>query len=319
MMPLQNPPDSGGRTAQPEKPSMPNPRIGEFAALAVAVFWTITALAFESASKKVGSLPVNWIRLVLGFLFLTAFTGLVRGKWLPLDAGAHAWIWLSLSGFVGFVLGDLFLFRAFVLIGSRVSMLIMALAPPMTAVLGRLFLGESLSALSLAGMSLTLAGIALVVIDRPSGEAPMRLAHPVAGVLFALGGAAGQAAGLILSKIGMRDYSPFAATQIRILTGIAGFACLLTVRGAWGRTASAMRHPKAMSLMTAGAFFGPFLGVSFSLFAVQHTAAGIASTIMSTVPVLIIPPAVLFMKEKITFREVTGALIAIGGVALLFI
>jgi drug/metabolite transporter (DMT)-like permease len=298
---------------------MPSPHSGEFAALAVAVFWTITALAFESASKKVGSLPVNWIRLVIGFVFLTVFTGLHRGMFLPLDAGRHAWIWLSLSGFVGFVLGDLFLFRSFVLIGSRISMLIMALSPPITAVLGWIVLGERLSALSFTGMTLTLAGIALVVIDRPSGEKPIRLAHPVAGVLFAFGGAAGQAAGLVLSKIGMRDYSPFAATQIRIITGILGFAALLTVRGSWGRTFFALRHPRAMALMTTGAFFGPFLGVSFSLFSVQHTAAGIASTIMATVPVLIIPPAVIFMKEKITIREVTGALIAIGGVALLFL
>lgn len=298
---------------------LPNPHIGEIASLAVAVFWTVTALAFESASKRVGSLPVNWIRLVLGLVFLSVFTRVQRGLFLPVDASAHAWFWLSLSGFVGFVLGDLFLFRSFVLIGSRVSMLIMALAPPVTAVLGWIFLGERLSPLSLIGMALTMAGIALVVIDRPSGDTPMRLAHPVAGVLFALGGAVGQAAGLILSKIGMADYSAFGATQIRIITGVAGFAVLLTVRGAWGRTFCALKNPKALALTTTGAFFGPFLGVSFSLFAVQHTAAGIAATIMATVPILIIPPAVLFMKEKVTFREAAGAVIAICGVALLFL
>lgn len=298
---------------------LPNPHIGEIASLAVAVFWTVTALAFESASKRVGSLPVNWIRLVLGLVFLSVFTRVQRGLFLPLDASAHAWFWLSLSGFVGFVLGDLFLFRSFVLIGSRVSMLIMALAPPVTAVLGWVFLGERLSPLSLIGMAMTLAGIALVVIDRPSGDTPMRLAHPVAGVLFALGGAVGQAAGLILSKIGMADYSPFGATQIRILAGVIGFSVLLTARGAWGRTFSALKNRKALALTTTGAFFGPFLGVSFSLFAVQHTAAGIAATIMATVPILIIPPAVLFMKEKVTFREAAGAVVAIGGVALLFL
>ncbi len=309
---------SEGRRLEKES-RVPHSHIGEIASLAVAVFWTVTALAFESASKKVGSLPVNWIRLVLGLVFLSVFTRIQRGLFLPLDASAHAWFWLSLSGFVGFVLGDLFLFRSFVLIGSRVSMLIMALAPPITALLGWLVLGERLSVLSFAGMALTLAGIALVVIDRPSGETPMRLAHPVAGILFAFGGAVGQAAGLILSKIGMADYSPFGATQIRIITGVIGFAVLLTARGAWGRTFSALKNTKALALTTTGAFFGPFLGVSFSLFAVQRTAAGIAATIMATVPILIIPPAVLFMKEKVTLREAAGAGIAISGVALLFL
>jgi drug/metabolite transporter (DMT)-like permease len=298
---------------------MPHSHVGEFAALAVAVFWTITALAFESASKKVGSLPVNWIRLVIGFVFLSVFTAFSRGFLLPVDASTHAWIWLTLSGIVGFVLGDLFLFRAFVLVGSRVAMLIMALAPPMAALLGWAILGERLGGLSVAGMALTLAGIALVVLERPSEERGIRFAHPFRGILLALGGAAGQAAGLILSKIGMADYSPFASTQIRILAGIAGFSLILTLRGSWGRTLSALRHSRAMAHLTAGAFFGPFLGVSFSLFAVQNTAVGIASTIMATVPVLIIAPAVLFLKEKVTMREIIGAVTAVIGIGLLFL
>lgn len=292
---------------------------GEIAALAVAVFWTISALAFESASKKVGSLPVNWIRLVVGFLFLSAFALFYRGLTLPTDAPARAWFWLSLSGMVGFVMGDLFLFRSFVLVGSRIAMLVMALAPPMTAVMGRIFLNEKLSRLSLLGMGLTLFGIAMVVLDRPTGEAPFKLSHPLKGVLFAFGGTVGQWSGLILSKIGMGSYNAFASTQIRILAGIAGFSVILTARKAWHRTFSAVRHQQAMARLTAGAFFGPFLGVSFSLLAIQLTAAGIASTIMSTVPVLIIPPAVLFFKEKITIREIFGALVAVAGVAVLFL
>jgi drug/metabolite transporter (DMT)-like permease len=298
---------------------MSHPHTGEWAALAVAVFWTITALAFESASKKVGSLPVNWIRLLAGFFFLSVFCYFHRGFLFPTDAAPSAWFWLTLSGAVGFVLGDLFLFRAFVMIGSRIAMLIMALAPPMTAVLGRIFLNEKMSRLSLIGMGLTLLGIAMVVLDRPTQEAPIKLAHPVAGILLALGGAVGQASGLILSKIGMAGYSPFAATQIRILAGIAGFTVILTVMKAWPRTLAALRHGPAMARLTAGAFFGPFLGVSFSLIAIQHTKAGIASTIMSTVPVLIIPPAVIFKKEKITLREIAGALVAVAGVAVLFL
>jgi drug/metabolite transporter (DMT)-like permease len=298
---------------------MPYPHSGELAALAVAVFWTITALAFESASKKVGSLPVNWIRLLVGFFFLSVFSFFYRGFLLPTDAPPSAWFWLTLSGAVGFVMGDLFLFRAFVMIGSRIAMLIMALAPPMTAVMGRIFLNEKMSRLSLAGMALTLFGIAMVVLDRPTQEAPIKLSHPVAGILLALGGAVGQASGLILSKIGMAGYSPFAATQIRILAGIAGFTLILTVTKAWPRTLAALKHGPAMARLTAGAFFGPFLGVSFSLIAIQHTETGIASTIMSTVPILIIPPSVIFLKEKVTAREIAGALTAVAGITLLFL
>jgi len=298
---------------------MPHTHVGEFAALAVAVFWTITALAFESASKKVGSLPVNWIRLLMGFAFLSVFTLFQRGHLFPVDAAPRTWLWLTLSGMVGFVMGDLLLFRAFVLIGSRIAMLIMALAPPMTAVMGRIFLYEKLSRLSLLGMGLTLLGIAMVVLDRPTQDTPFKLTHPVTGILLAFGGAVGQASGLILSKIGMGAYSPFAATQIRILAGILGFTVILTFMKAWPKTLAAIKHGPAMTRLTVGAFFGPFLGVSFSLIAIQHTKTGIASTIMSTVPVLIIPPAVILLKEKITIREIAGALVAVAGVALLFL
>ncbi|MBN1893337.1 DMT family transporter [bacterium] len=290
---------------------------GEFAALATACFWTVTALSFEAAGRRVGSLALNWIRLVIGLLFLTLFRTLFKGEAVPVSAPRSAWIWLSLSGLVGFVFGDLCLFKAFTLIGSRISMLIMALAPVLTAWLGWVFLGERLTLLNMAGMALTITGIALVVLERNGGRG-FKLNHPAEGVLLALGGALGQAGGLVLSKYGMGDYDAFASTQIRILAGLAGFSVLYLFMRVWPRIGAAFRNRQAMWLMTVGAFFGPFLGVSFSLIAVQNTHAGIASTIMALVPVLIIAPAVLLFREKVTFREIIGAAIAVGGVALLF-
>ena len=109
---------------------------------------------------------------------------------------------------------------------------------------------------------------------------------------FAFGGAVGQALGLVLSKLGMKDYDPFAATQIRIIAGIFGYTLLVTVLSRWGSVAVATKNRHGMILTSVGAFFGPFLGVSFSLVAVKYTEAGIASTIMALVPVFIILPAV---------------------------
>jgi len=175
---------------------------GEFAALATAVFWTATALAFESASKKVGSLAVNWIRLAIGALLLSLFCWITRGLILPFDATPHAWFWLSLSGLIGFAIGDLFLFRAFILIGSRLSMLMMALVPPMTALIGWAMMGETATLRGIVGMGLTVSGVGLVILERKKGDT-RRFPHSVPGFLFALGGALGQAVGLVLSKIGM--------------------------------------------------------------------------------------------------------------------
>jgi drug/metabolite transporter (DMT)-like permease len=295
--------------------------IGEIAALLTAVFWTISALAFESASLKVGSLVVNIIRLILGFIFISIFTLFFRNGYIfPTDASPDNWFWLILSGLVGFLFGDLFLFKAFTVIGSRFSMLIMSLAPPITAFFGWIILGEKLTLFNYLGMTITLSGIAIAIFNRDS-ENNKKIALKLAprGILFALAGATGQALGLVLSKFGMKDYNPFAAAQIRILAGIIGFFVLITLLKRWGKVHQAIYNLKAMRGISSGAFFGPFLGVSFSLLAIKYTETGIASTIMTLVPVLIILPAVIFFKEKITFLETVGAIISVCGVALFFI
>jgi len=292
---------------------------GEFAALLVAFFWSITALSFESASKKVGSLPVNIIRLVIGFVFLTLLNLVMRGRFFPTDASLHNWIWLSVSGLIGFVIGDFFLFKSYTIIGSWFAMLIMTLAPPMAAVFGWILLGETLSLLSVAGIVITMGGIVIAMFRRDSGNRKVTINKPVTGVLLAFGGAAGQALGIVFSKYGMRDYNPFAATQIRIITGIAGFVILVTALRKWHAVREAVGNSKAMLPITIGSFFGPFLGVSLSLLAVQHTNTGIASTIMAMVPIFIIPPSILLFKHKITLREIIGTAVSLVGVTLFFL
>jgi drug/metabolite transporter (DMT)-like permease len=294
-------------------------RLGELFALATAGCWVVTAMSFEAAGKRVGSLAVNLIRLYIGFACLVAFCGITRGLPLPLDAPPHQWFWLSLSGIVGLALGDLFLFRALVILGARISMLIMALVPLLTTLLGWLVLKETMTAMSLLGMALTVTGIALVILQRNPGEMTFKTSQPIAGLLFALGGALGQAGGLILSKYGMGSYNAFASTQIRQIAGLVTLSALYLFLKAWPRIWPALKNGRAMATLSLGSFFGPFLGVSFSLLALQNTNAGVASTIMAIGPVLIIPPAIILFKEKITAKEVLGAVLAVAGVAILFL
>lgn len=292
---------------------------GEFAALAVAVFWTITALAFESASRKAGSLTVNIVRLTLAFFFIGFYTLVSRGHFLPVDASIHNWLWLALSGIVGLVLGDYFLFRSYSLIGSRFAMLIMTLAPPLAAIFGYFMLGESLSLLQMAGMIIVIFGIGLAIFNRPVKGERLSVKISPAGLLFAFIGALGQGLGIVLSKYGMQGYDAFASTQMRIIAGMGGFALIITMLRRWGNVYNAMRNPPAIQAMVLGAIFGPFLGISFSLLAIKHTQTGIASTIMAIVPVLILAPSAWIYKEKITAVEIAGAIISVAGVAFFFI
>jgi drug/metabolite transporter (DMT)-like permease len=292
---------------------------GEFAALAVAIFWTITALAFESASRKIGSLSVNILRLLLALIFISLFTLFTRGHLLPSDATSHNWVWLAVSGIVGLVLGDYFLFRSYALIGSRFAMLIMTLAPPMAALFGFLILDESLNFLQLTGMAVVILGIAMAIFNRPVKGEKLTIKLSSAGLLFAFIGALGQGLGIVLSKYGMQGYNAFASTQIRIMAGVAGYSLIISLLGKWRQTGESLKNIPAMKALTLGAFFGPFLGISFSLLSVKYTEAGIASTIMALTPVLILAPSAWIYGEKIKFAEIAGAVISVAGVALFFI
>lgn len=298
---------------------MLNTHLGEISALLTAFCWTITALAFESASLKVGSIAVNLIRLCFAFIFLSFFNFFSRGLFFPIDANYNTWILLITSGIIGFVIGDLFLFESYTIIGSRVAMLIMTLVPPITAIISFFILDEVLSRKNIYGMLLTILGISMVIINKDNGEHKFKIAHSLKGLLFAFIGAVGQALGLVISKLGMGNYNAFAATQIRIIAGIIGFAILISFWKKWKNVNTAFKNKQAIKRITLGSFFGPFLGVSLSLFAIQHTKAGTASTIMSIVPILIIPPSIFLFKQKVKTIEIIGAIISVVGVTLFFI
>lgn len=287
---------------------------GEIAAIGVSVCWTISALFFEKAGYRIGSLSVNIIRLVLAFIFLGLTLTFTHGEFIPSNATSYQWFWLGLSGIVGLFLGDMFLFRSYLIIGSRTSTLVMSSVPMITTVIGWFFLSEYLNTMELIAILVSLSGIIIAIADRK-----LKIRVPLKGLLYAFGGALGQAGGLILSKKGMGSFDPVAATQIRVIFGIAGFVILITFLKRWGKIFGSLKDIPGMTSVSVGAVFGPFLGIALSLYAIQHTQTGIASTMMALVPVFIIIPSAFMFKEKITPHHVIGAVISILGVSLFFV
>jgi drug/metabolite transporter (DMT)-like permease len=221
--------------------------------------------------------------------------------------------------------------------------------------MGWLFLGESLSAWDLAGVTLALAGVAVVVTEprRPpagglstqappangDGPPPAKGASTQAppatpavppaarardsygwGILFACGGAAGQAIGLVTSKLGLAGgFSTLSANLIRILAATVAIWLVTALRGGVGSSFTALRaRPRALRPLVAGAVVGPVLGVWLSLLAVQRAPVGVASTLMSLTPVFLIPVGRLVFGEQISRRAVGGTLLALAGTAVLF-
>ena len=295
-------------------------KLGALAAFGTAVCWSLSAIFFETGTKRMGALAINFWKVAVALVFLTLSALVSRGMPLPLDAPAKAWALLPLSGFVGFVIADFFLLNAYGLIGSRVTVVFQSLTPLFTAALAFVFLGEKMRPIRLLGMVVVIAGILLVVLSRLSTEkteAPRRYSKK--GLLYAFLSSFFQAVGLVFSKLGLGSYDVISGTQIRVFTAMLGFGVqALILRQSFNVFVKPTKDRTTVRATVAGAFFGPFVGVVFSLFALQNTLAGTASTLMALTPVLIIPPSILLLKQKVTVFEIIGAFIAVCGAALFF-
>ena len=316
--------------------------LGEIISLTVAFSWTVTALFAEVGSKRLGALQLNVIRMVLSLIFLGGTLWWFTGAPYPQYAGGKAWLWLSLSGFVGYLFGDYCLFNSYVIIGSRFGQLFMTLAPPTAAIAGWIMLEEKMELQALAGMLVTLTGIGISVFNKGTGDnegtgkklsGKLTLKLPLKGVLFGIGAGVGQGIGLVLSKVGMNYYEasipagqeqvammlPFASTFIRAVTGATGFLAVMGLQKKLHTLVAVAKDRKGMNAAVWATVTGPFIGVSLSLMAVRYTEAGIASTLMALTPVLILWPAHMIFGQKVTFKEVIGAIISVAGVSLFFI
>lgn len=304
--------------------------LGEIISIGVAFSWTATALLSEYGSKRMGNLVLNVLRMMLSLVFAMVMFFVITGSPLPLSGSMEAYGWMLLSGVVGYVIGDYCLFQCYIIIGSRFGQLFMTLAPLAAAIAAWISLGEEMAAMSIVAMLVTLLGIAISVLGRGEHHR-VSLKLPMDGVLFAIGAAVCQGVGLVLSKIGMNHYEasmdgsqaawllPFSANFFRCIAGLIGFSILLYFKEGFKALKEAMKDKVDMTAASMTTIFGPFVGVSFSLMAVQYTGAGIASTLMALTPIIIILPSYWLFKQPITLKGVVGALISVVGVSLFFL
>ncbi|UCH93837.1 MAG: DMT family transporter [Candidatus Aminicenantes bacterium] len=295
---------------------------GEIAALLTAVCWAFNSVVFTQAGKRIGATNVNHMRLWIAVVAMIVLHTIRFGTPFPFDIETHRLLYLGISGIIGLVIGDGFLFESFLLIGPRLATLLMLLTPVFSAILAWVFLGEVLLVMEIIGILVTMGGIAWVVAEKTppvittTSKKPYKYAL---GIALGICGAVGQAVGLLFSRLGLEgDYSTISANHVRVTFAAVALALVLLVQGKMHTHFVKMKDKKALVEITSGALTGPVLGVILSLEAIAHTHIGTASTLMSLSPVLLIPVSHFLYKEKITFRAIIGTIIALVGVALLF-
>jgi len=292
--------------------------LGELSALLTALFWSGSSIVFAAAISRIGSVQVNVTRLIFGAVFLLAVIVMFG---FEIHLSSSQYLNLAISGFLGLVFGDTFLFQSYVYNGARLSMLIMSVAPAISAVLAYIFIREVLPFWGILGILVTMAGIAIVVTERKEDGSTV---HKIttAGIVCGVLGAFGQGAGLVVARLAF-DEAPIngiVATFVRIVPALV---ILIPLGWFTERFVNPFRvfneDRRALRLTIAGAILGPCLGITFSLIAVAHTSVGIAATLMATSPIMMLPMAKTIQKETLTWKAIAGAFVAVAGVAILFL
>lgn len=296
--------------------------IGEIAALATAFFWSLSSILFTKAGQLIGSISVNLLRLVAAFIYLIIIS-LILGFPVLQDIEPYRWFWLSVSGIIGVALGDLFLFQAFLMIGPRLSMLLMGLSPIFTAILGWIWLGEKLSTIEMIAITITISGVAWVIIEKNSlktKDSPDKRNYML-GILLGICSAITQTLGFIASKKGLDgNFSPITGTLIRIFAASVVIWSITILTGQTRPIINRVRsYPSSLRFILVGAFVGPFLGITFSMVAIQNAPVGIASTLMALSPIFLLPIGYLVFHERFGWQSIVGTLLAVAGVAALFL
>lgn len=293
------------------------PFLGEISALSAAIIWSFSSFLFTSAAKKVGAMQLNINRMLFAAAYLFVVI-LVFG--IDMNLPGKQILYLTISGFFGLTIGDTFLFKAFKEVGPRISTLIMSINPAIAAFLGWIIAGESLDFLSILGISITLSGIGLVLLQKSNGNPKVKIS--VIGIVSAFIGAAGQAVGLVFAKMAnnLGDINFISATFYRLATATVLLIPIGIIIKQYKNPLEIYKKDSKMAgTILLASFLGPFLGITLSFIAVINTKIGIASTLLSIMPITMLPLSVLIDKEKLSAASIAGALIAVGGIALLFL
>jgi drug/metabolite transporter (DMT)-like permease len=293
---------------------------GESAALGTALFWSVGSNFFAAAGRRMGSRVLNRLRITTAAVFLSLALLATHGAAWPTWATRPQVGLLALSGLIGFVFGDTWYFRSLIILGPGRAALIASLAPIFTVFIAWPVLHELPGPLAALGMVLTVGGVAWVVTSRTTSRTEHAEGSVAMGIFAGVLGALGQAGGYVLSKMAIRSgIDPLSATVIRVTSAMVAIWILATAERAVPETLGALRDRRASAFMAAGAFCGPFMGVTLSLVALRYVQAGIASSITAVYPVFTMLIASRVHGERLTWRGIAGALVAVAGVVVLFL
>ncbi len=299
---------------------------GEIAALSAACLWAIATAIIGQVVQKITPFQVGLLKgaIAIALIFTTL---LVRGE--PLREGNLFQIGLLiLSGAISLGLGDLADLYALNKLGARLTLLMETLVPPLVAILALVFLEERLSATKWCGILLTILGVAWVMSERTSAKV-IEVKNWQVGFAWCLVAEFAKASSAVLSRAALAEstITPLWSSFFRLSAGTVTVFVLFLFRSARKRPSESSDIPKetvkfslplkAIASIFLAAFIGNYLGIWLQQTSFKFAQAGIVQTLLSTSPLFVLPIAAA-MGDRVSFRTVLGACLAVIGISLQF-
>lgn len=276
--------------------------------IALMIVWGSTFVVTKAAVRDIPPMTLAALRFLIaaGVLIpIAAARGGLSG--LPRPVPLLSLTLMSLTGIVIFTVG----FNLALAYGSAVQgALIFSLVPAAVAIAAVIGLKEALSMRRIAGIALSVVGVALVVsAGERGGDAP----QPLLGALFMLGAIVAWAVYTVLAK------RLAAADQIVVIACVSAIGVLILLplaafelqRGAWPRpSAQAWSGVLFLGLVASAA---AYIVYSRVLQVLDASLVGVYSNLDPIVGVLM---AVLLLGENLHLGQIVGGAIAFAGMWL---
>ena len=291
---------------------MSSPALYFAAALASSASWALGAILWKKLGDRLTPGGMNFAKVVLGSALMACLIPFAES--VALDA--RSVVLLGMSGLLGVAVGDTCFFFSLVKLGPRRASLMGALNPVCVALGSVLFLNERPPALAWLGIVGATLGVSWVLYERTPTREEQR--NQKAGVVFGLLSVLCTTASVLLAKIGLAGVPSVQGTMIRLLWAAAGLLAFGLASRKMRLWLAPLQSPPLLARVSGVVAVVVIGGFWLSLLALKHLDASIAGTLTSAAPIFILPLAHFLLKERVSLRASSGALVALGGIALLF-
>ncbi len=292
-----------------------NTLLGSGAALGSAMAWAMGSILYRKIGDAASPLGMNLGKGLLGLALLAIWLLFVGVE--PMDT--RSVVYLAISGLLGIALGDTFFFMALVRIDPRQTLLLGTVGQVFTVLLALLFLGERPTTLTWIGIVLVLGGVTWVLRERLPRESRERRKVRAAGIAYGLIASILMSSSIITAKVGVATVPTVQATGLRLLSGMVGLGLYgLATRDlrAWLQPFANVSLLRSIIVAVVVTIFGGFW---LSIVSLKYIDASAATILTSTEPLFVLPLVVLFLGERVSFKAVLGASVAVAGVALVLL